>query len=370
MNNQDDVLFAFPVDITLPRGDSTHVREFSEHIAREVPSCTIFTYNDVVAPSKLRRVLGFRRGLLSRYFSRGRRKVYLRYFPGIFLDMMLLKVLGRDVFVELNAVISDEAEDLRRSAILRFVHRLDERVICRFAKALITVTPEICRYYREEYGKAETVVVNNGVNTEHFDPDRAEYPHDLEHLEQSFVVGFMGGLSPWQDLATLVSAFDELVNMRRIRDIHCVIVGSGSEEGAIREQIASLGLERQVIMTGARKYQEIPRYVKLFSIGVAPLKGSRMKNTGSAAIKVFEYLAMAKPVVLPEVGSFSDMLSERGVGVVYRGMDHMDLADTIVALYSDRGAVAAMGKRARELVKNEYSWAASTRETLRIINGG
>jgi glycosyltransferase involved in cell wall biosynthesis len=362
-------LFVFAVDTTLPRGDSTHVLEFVHHISRQCPASAVFTYNDVKVSSRYLRLLLFRIRLWLRYLVERRQKVYLRYFPAIFVDMLLLRLLGREVYVELNAVISDEAQDLGRPLWLRLIHKIDEKTICAFSKALVAVTPEIRRYYVEEYGKRETVLVNNGVNTELFDPARAGFPTDMPDLRGRFVVGFVGSLSPWQDFATLIDAMDALVRRRGLDDIRCLIIGSGAEEGFIRQRIADLGLEEHIIMAGRRNYEEIPDYINLFSVAVAPLKGSRNKNTGSAALKVFEYLSMAKPLVLSEVGSLSEMIRAKGVGLVYRSSDHADLADTIFQIYSGSADTVSMTARSRELVETEYSWAAAVRDTMKIIRG-
>ncbi len=361
-------LFVFAVDTTLPRGDSTHVREFVAHISQECPSSEVFTYNDVHINSRYLRLLVFRICLWWRYLAGVRRKVYLRYFPAIFVDMILLKILGCDVYVELNAVISDEAEDLGRSPLLRLITSIDEKCICALSKALVSVTPEIQRYYSEKYGKRESYAVKNGVNTHLFDPAHAVLPEDMKMLQGRFVIGFVGSLSPWQDFSTLIDAVNELVNRRGLRELRCVIVGTGSEEPAIKERIASLGLEDFIIMTGRRKYEDIPGYISLFSVAVAPLKGSRTKNTGSAALKVFEYLAMGKPVILADVGSLSDIIHSQGVGLVYQSSDPTDLADKIHDIYSGRVDIDSMSTRSRVLVENEYSWESSVRDTINVIN--
>ncbi len=359
--------FVFAVDTTLPRGDSTHVREFIEHVSQLYPLSDVLTYNDIRVRSRYLRLVLFRIKLWWRYVSGSHRKVYLRYFPAIFVDMFILRLLRCDVYVELNAVISDEAKDLERNILLRFIHKIDEKCICAFSKALVAVTPEIQRYYIERYGKHETVLVNNGVNTKLFNPASTALPADMAELQGRFIVGFVGSLSPWQDFSTLLEAINELVNHRNLANLCCLIVGAGTEEKAIRDKIAILGLEKHVIMAGKRLYEEVPGYINLFSVAVAPLKGSRTKSTGSAALKVFEYLAMRKPVVVAEVGTFSEMIRNKGVGLVYRSTDTIDLADKIFEVYSESADTASMTERSRKLVESEYSWAVSVHETLKIM---
>lgn len=360
-------LFVFAVDTTLPRGDSTHVREFIDHMSQLCPLGEVLTYNDIGVRSRYLRLLLFRIKLLWRYVSGTHRKVYLRYFPAIFVDMFILRLLRCDVYVELNAVISDEAKDLGRNVLLRLIHKIDEKCICAFSKALIAVTPEIQRYYIERYGKNETVLVNNGVNTKLFNPASTVLPTDMAGLQGRFIVGFVGSLSPWQDFSTLLEAINELVNHKNICNLCCLIVGAGAEEKAIRDKIAILGLEKHVVLAGKRCYEEIPGYINLFSVAVAPLKGSRTKSTGSAALKVFEYLAMRKPVVVAEVGTFSDMIRNNGVGLVYRSIDAVDLADKILEIYSGSVDTESMEERSRKLVESEYSWAASVHETMKVM---
>lgn len=360
-------LFVFAVDTTLPRGDSTHVREFAHHIMQECPECKIFTYNDVNIRNRMMQRAAFRVLLWCKYVLNNHDKVYLRYFPGIFLDMYLLRLLGKDVFVELNAVLSDEAEDLNRSGFFKLITAMDEKFICKFSKALVAVTPEIRDFYRQRYGKLEAFVVNNGVDTELFDPKSTEFPSEIERLRGRFIVGFVGSLSPWQDFSTLLESIYILVRKRGIKNISCIIVGTGLEEKPIRHMIASMKIEQYVELTGAKKYESIPNFINAFSVAVAPLKGSRVKNTGSAAIKVFEYLAMGKPVILTEVGTLSNMISKEEIGLVYKSSNPEDMADKIFRVYSGTLDVESLKARSRALVESHYSWAAVVKETVTIL---
>ena len=378
----DDVkdYYIFPVDTRLARGDSTHVREFLIPLGKVEPDSTVLTYNDVKSKSKILRFVEFRLrafGIYLRGVSKSRvRNVYLRYFPGMFIDIFILKYLLRyNVFVELNAVISDEAGDRQQSWLTRVIQTWDESSMCRHAKALLCVTEEIKRYYGKMSSPKICYAVDNGVNTEHFDPkaDFAKANKELAAFRDKFIIGFVGSLSPWQDFDTLLDAVAKLMANGGNEQYLCVIVGSGAQQALIEDKVKALGIEQNVLRLGAKPYDSIPSYINCFDVTVAPLKGSRTKNTGSSAIKVFEYLSMDKPIIITDVGSLSNLIESKHFGLKYKPECGVDLADKIAQLKNkdiqlvEEGPTGADRNSRRAYVQDNYSWQKVVNETLAIM---
>ncbi len=365
------ILYVFAVDTGLPRGDSTHVREFLESMKNICGHYNAITLNRFKGPwiftHKIARLLHFRLYTMTCYFKSSYHSVYVRWFPGLFLDLILLRLLRKKIFVELNAVISDEDIDLRRPLIIRLLHKLDERCIFALSDRVIAVSEEIERYYYDRFGRDIIEHVNNGVNMALFNPDTVSPPQDLHAITRDkFTIGFVGSLSPWQDIETMLKALHLLIYKKRQSKVRGIIVGVGKEEPAILRKIVELNLRDYVILTGGVPYEKVPAYISLFSVGIAPLKGSRNKNTGSSAVKVFEYLAMKKPVIISEVGSFSDMIKNNNLGLVYQSGDASDLASKILDL-SNNTLSHELTSRGREWVARDYSWSSTAKKIHELI---
>jgi glycosyltransferase involved in cell wall biosynthesis len=81
-------------------------------------------------------------------------------------------------------------------------------------------------------------------------------------------------------------------------------------------------------------------------------------------IKLVEALAMAKPVVVPDLPVFRDELGETGAGWFFRTADAADLARVIGMALQNPGALALAGQRARELAVSQRSWQDHVRCVL------
>jgi glycosyltransferase involved in cell wall biosynthesis len=84
-----------------------------------------------------------------------------------------------------------------------------------------------------------------------------------------------------------------LASARAIPDATFVLVGP--IERGIADRLEAQG-PVNVHVLGARPYEDMPRYVSAFDVGVVPYLLNDF-NAGADPIKVYEYLAMGKPVV-------------------------------------------------------------------------
>ena len=367
MNNLNSIkiLFVFPVDTTLRRGDATHVREFVFNMQPVYQNAKFITYDRFSKRNKFYKILNFRIAILKAIFSRRYEIIYFRYYPSFFIEIFFLFLFRQKYFIELNAVIVDEMVDLKRGFFIRAVQYMDEFFFTKTAEQLICVTPEIANYY-SSFSRKKPVNINNGANTDIFNPKIAADSPLVSNNENIFSIGFVGSLSPWQDFETLIRAISELKKRGYGKRIVCQIVGSGMQENFIREMIEQLSIDDIVKLLGSVPYTEVPSIINSFSITVAPLRGSRLKKTGSAALKVFEYLAMNKRVIITKVGHLSDLIEKNNFGKSYDAENFHQLADIIEnEINTKPGEVIS---DARQFVIDNYSWKSKINKLKSIID--
>src|SRR5262249_9581762 len=137
------------------------------------------------------------------------------------------------------------------------------------------------------------VLTPNAANPAHFRPD-VEPVHDIggRRIDTGPVVGFVGTFAPWHGLDLLVQAFARVADRF---DAKLVLVGDGPERARIEQLCRSSGLAQRVAFAGTVSYADLPRYVAAFNIGVMP-----DSNDYGSPVKVFEYMASGKPVVVPD----------------------------------------------------------------------
>lgn len=160
-----------------------------------------------------------------------------------------------------------------------------------------TVSPSLVRKL-ETFGFSAHLITN-GVDTDLFKPlDGEETRRELGLDTEDFVIGFSGSVERWYAIDEMIRALPELI--RYNRNCKLLIIGDSlftgyrtDLEGLARE----LGVSHQVIFTGTRPYQELPRYIACMDACTIPLSPPEW---GDIALpnKFFEYSACRKPIVM------------------------------------------------------------------------
>jgi hypothetical protein len=145
----------------------------------------------------------------------------------------------------------------------------------------------------QECGRDRVILVQNGVDTEHYRSPvhietllPAEYLNFCErHLN---VVGYFGAIAPWLWYEVLV----ELVASRT--DLGFVFIGPDYYGG-----VDKLPKAENFLQLPAVDYKILPAHAKHFDICLIPFKPGEIARTTSP-LKLFEYFALEKPVVVTE----------------------------------------------------------------------
>lgn len=176
-------------------------------------------------------------------------------------------------------------------------------------------------------GPRKVLLVPNGVDTSHYrNPDHknTELPIRLVEFNRKHktIIGYFGALAPW----LWYEAIAELVASRR--DLGFVFIGPDYSGGA-----SKLPQADNVLQLGAIDYKILPAYAKTFDVCFIPFKPGEIARTTSP-LKLFEYFALEKPVVVT-----ADMAECVQYPEVFRGASVSELStaiDSAIAVKDDR----------------------------------
>jgi glycogen(starch) synthase len=236
--------------------------------------------------------------------------------------------------------------------------RLFETRACLKADAVVT----ICQGLRTgllERGIPEKklFVLPNGVDADKFPPPplAAELQARLG-LAGKQVLGFIGTLYRYEGLKLLLEAMARLLPKRP--DLRCLIVGGGydGEEDELRAQAAALGIGHAVIVQGKVPHAQVNDFYSLIDVLVYPRVRSRLLELVTP-LKPLEGMAMEKPVIGSDVGGIKELIEDGRNGALFRADDVAHLAQVTDKLLSDPASMRDLGRRAREYVRSERSWA-------------
>lgn len=269
----------------------------------------------------------------------------------------LLRLAGGVKVAEINGPLLEEQVLMRsmpgpvywaaRREMIRNLRRFDH---------IVTVSDELKALYVMEYGvPAEKVsVVYNGVNPLLF--REGKYRKNSEALRAKLgiadkkIIGFVGGLRPWHGVQHAISMMALLKN----KDAVLVVVGSGHEMNSLKELSGSLGLGDRVIFIGAVPYLNVPEYIEMFDIALAPYPAKGVSNYFNP-LKLFEYMAMRKPIVCGSTSWAMTFLGD-SCGSIVDCEDHRIFAEKVDELLDNPDLASFIGGNAMKKALKSYTW--------------
>ncbi len=199
-----------------------------------------------------------------------------------------------------RAVIYDCIDDVAvmtpRPELLDLYQRWEAELIDR-SDAAVASASGLADAIRERRPELAVTTIRNGVATEAFAASarRDPRPDDLPPASERICVGFVGALYDWIDWALIESVVE------RLPQFDFVFVGPHDGSGQI-ERIAE---RRNVYFLGPRPYDRVPAYIAAFDIGWVPFAAGKV-SAHANPVKIYEYLALAKPVVSTPVADVDE----------------------------------------------------------------
>ncbi len=255
--------------------------------------------------------------------------LYERYSLWSAAGVEVARETGLPLVLEVNAPLLEEQAGYRR-----LIHRTEaerlERKNFEQAHALAVVSREMGDYVKRKGACTDAIrIVPNGVNPAHFHPRVTQA--SLPGTDGRFIVAFAGSLKVWHGIEILLAAFRELV--RRLAGMHLLVIGDGPLRDWMEGYVAGAGLEGCVTFTGWRPHREIPALLARADVAVAPYP--RLDHFYFSPLKLFEYLALGKPVVASDTGQIREILEEGRSGLLVPPGDALALADALEHLWVD-----------------------------------
>jgi glycosyltransferase involved in cell wall biosynthesis len=265
--------------------------------------------------------------------------------------------LGIPIVLEVNALYSSPAMNEFEPLTLRRLAARFERRTFRLATVTVAVSTPLRRQIEEVAGRGvRVVVVPNGVDPERFDPARtsAEAVRARYGLEGHLIVGWVGVLRRWHGVDLLLRA------LLHVPDAILLMIGGGTDQAVVEREAAGMGLSSRVRITGRIDHGDVPSHLAACDITVAA-----DDRTGFASpMKVIEYMAMARAVVVPRLPNFLDIVRDGATGLTFTPGDAGDLARRINELAASEHLRRTLGSNAREDVLRSFNWQQNARDIL------
>jgi glycosyltransferase involved in cell wall biosynthesis len=193
--------------------------------------------------------------------------------------------------------------------------------------------------------KHKSKIVPNGVDTKLFRDYGCTKREEL--CLDSFVIGYVGVLREWVDLAPIFLALKSLS-----KDIKLLVVGKEGRFEENKELAKQYGVDDRVIFTGMVPYSRVPEFISAMNICLIPFKKGAISEN-ALPLKLFEYMACSRPVICTELSGVKRAVHD---SILYAN-NAEDYVNRISDLYNDEQLRIDMGNSGRKIVELGYDWS-------------
>ena len=207
----------------------------------------------------------------------------------------------------------------------------------------------------------KTLVIRAGIDSHRYDPrmDGRKIREEYGIGKDDTVLFFAGWLYHFSGLKEVALELSKIQD----KNIKLLIVGDGDAYEDLQKIREERDMQDRVILTGKRPFEEMPAFVAASDICLLPAYPAEKIMHDIVPIKMYEYMAMKKPVIATGFPGIRKEFGE-GNGVVYIDGPE-DAVKKAVELVAS-GSVNELGSRARRFVE-KYSWDNATDEFERTL---
>jgi len=279
--------------------------------------------------------------------------IYERYSLWGTAGQRLARKYSIPLVLEVNSPLAYEDEKYRGGSGFPSLARWAERRIWRGADLLIGVSKALLTHFEKagvEPGHAQ--ILPNAVDTSLFRAEPEDVPLRSQlNLKGRFVVGFVGSFKAWHGVDFLVNTFAGL--LRENAACHLLLVGDGPMRPMLEEEIRRLGVQQAVALVGNVPHEEVPRYLALMDVAVAPYPP--LEDFYFSPLKLYEYMAGCRAVVASRIGQVAEVVADGLTGLLYEPGDKEALIGCLRRLRADENLRRALGQNAQAAC-SKNSW--------------
>jgi len=229
-------------------------------------------------------------------------------------------------------------------------------------KGITFISPFMQEYCFKKVGLSNkrTSIWSSGFKKEIFDPDK----YQKDNPEGQFNIFYHGGISLSRGIGSLVQA------IKILRDkgypVSLRLVGNIVDEKKIINIIRQNQIEEFCEIIPPVPYEMIPKMIKDCDLPIIPLPNF-IGWRASSPIKLMEYMAMGKSMVLTDIEAHRDVVDSNRFAFFARTAEAEGLATAIEQAYKMRDNLESLGKSARELALAKYTWESQAQELILFL---
>ena len=235
------------------------------------------------------------------------------------------------------------------------------------ADRVITVVDEAKEHYVRdcEIPPEKATVVMNTEDLDYFCslPIQKEI---VQRYESYFTISYIGGFGRHRGLHTAILAMPQI--LKEVPYARLLLVGSAGNGPELVQMAREQNVEKEVEFTGWQPFELVPSYIAASDICLIPHISSGHTNS-TIPHKIFQSMAIGKPVVVSSAKPLARIVKEAGAGLVYPSGDAKALAEAVIGIYQDDTLATRLGEAGKKAAKEKYHWKIEANKLIALYEG-
>ena len=265
----------------------------------------------------------------------------------------------RDIWPE--SIIATEALKSRR--LIKILEHI-ELFLYRHSKKIVVVTESFKKIISNKGIQRDKIfIVKNGADLTLFCPqDRENEVRKKFNLHGKFVISYIGTIGMAHALNQVLYVARGLYDRK---DIIFLLVGSGAERNILIREKENKQLDNIIFIEKQFRYL-IPSFYAASDICLVTLKNTPLFKTVIPS-KIFEIMAMAKPIILGVDGEAREIIEKSKSGLFVEPENHIELKKAILRLYNNPESAQKLGRNGRRFVEKYFDRDKLANDYLEIL---
>lgn len=230
--------------------------------------------------------------------------------------------------------------------------KIKKRII-KNSDLVITINKRLAEFAIEMGSDVEkTEVIGAGIDLKEFDPTITglDIKKKYKISEKDLVLFFMGWIYHFAGVKEVAEELGKVNN--EYKNLKLMVVGDGDAFSDLEYIKEKYNLHNRLILTGKQPYVKIPEFIAAADICILPAYPDEEIMQDIVPIKIYEYMAMGKPVVATSLPGIMKEF-ETGNGLIYANSPENVIEKSIKLDKENLGIIA------REFVE-EMDWETIT----------
>lgn len=272
-------------------------------------------------------------------------------YPSVYTGMLgffAAKLLRKPCVVDFNDLIAQYTINLlklkKSSLSSRILIKIQDFIV-KHSKAVVVPTDFIKKYaVALGCNEKKINVVPNGVDTQVFHWRNTSNYRSSLNLNGKNVCVYFGRLEEWAG-SSILKEVSGIIEQKR-PDVRLLIAGGGSAEPEFSQN---------VIMIKEVPHCEVPKIIAVADVVLVPFPKNEVSHAASP-LKLFEAMAMGKPVIASGVSGIRDVVESGYNGLLVDSNNPEEWVAAVETVLNSKMLQLKLGKNAGECAKN-YDWS-------------